>query len=284
LAVAAISALGAPGVAQSQAAPVELVVRGMPGTGFSYAATVEIDTQVDFGPIRQRDQATLQSRIDVRVVSVDADGVLTVRIAERDRRVVGTGAHLDAPAQDAVARVRPDGRIIEIREGEHASASLLGVPLPGRPVRDGDTWDQHDELEVESVRVSIQERSTLRAVTRTADGAVARFTSTIQGAVVDFQPPELPEGVTMRVLGSSLSGAAAYDWHVDRGQPLRAAGEIAFEIRVAFETPDEVVPGAIRVRVVSALEPVSPRSGDARGGIRPGAATSPWRRARILTM
>jgi len=119
----------------------------------------------------------MQSRIDVRVTSINPDGTLKLEVSQRARRLTAGGQTTRPAGVITVLRVRPNGQIVEIREGEHASKTLLGIPMPSRPVVTGDNWDLEETMEIEGIRLAFRERSVLRGTAAAADGTVARFTA-----------------------------------------------------------------------------------------------------------
>jgi len=66
----------------------------------------------------------------------------------------------------------------------------------------------------------------------------------------------------MRLASSRLTGSAEYEWHVQRGWPLRYGGQFKFDIRLEVETPDdETMPGNVGIRVTFKADPVATPSG-----------------------
>ncbi len=246
IAVAFLAGLaGLPASGQGETVDLQF---GLPrGEALFYAVTGSAEFLNETPDARQTTQVRLEARAVIRVLDVDAAGVMLAESVSEDLKVI-TGRTTEEPIDDPiVVRVRSDGRVVERVVGGEGMEDFPNA-LPGRPVRVGESWTRLGAVSLASVTHRGMTTFALEGVDRAGTDRVARVRYRIEGPAV----PEGPaRGAQTRVTGTiRLEGE--YQWSIERRRPLRESSQIAVDVQA--EAPAQGQPARTRVTARSTVQ------------------------------
>lgn len=249
-----LSVLFAPSIS-GQADTVTLQLKLTPGEALFHAESGT--TQLTFdstGGARQTSESRFESRDAIRALDVAALGAMWIEYAVEDYRITERGEQPRERLFPAVSfRVDPDGRVVE-RFADPAERLDFPFPLPGKPVRVGESWTRSATSASGEITVKGSGTYTLAGLTAGPDGRIARvaFTNegrTSGGGTVLGLPAETR--ATTRVTGE-------YEWLLEKGRFGRYAQEFTLTSDIQVRLPGVLGLFRLSAKTTARGEPVPP--------------------------
>lgn len=238
-------------LAQTEAVILELRLAVQDVAYYQEIGTSQMTFAITGGP-QQTSQQQHESRVAVRVLDVGALGGMLVEHSVEDYRVTADGRTNERFMPTATFRVDPNGKIVERLMATEERVDYP-VPLPGRPVRVGETWVRETTFSAGDARGKGTGTYTLSALGLGPDGRTARVRFVTEGtASSQTAPGGIP--VTSR---ASVKIAGEYEWLVERGRLGRHTSETTMTADSAISVPG--VSGLVRIsgKVTLSAEPLS---------------------------
>ncbi|MGH2372363.1 MAG: hypothetical protein ACRDIC_02640 [bacterium] len=198
---------------QSDAVPLQLKLT--PGEAFFHSATgnVQVNFENSAGD-RRSTESRFEIREAIRVLDVAALGAIWIEATAEEYRVTERGGQPRERLIPAVSfRVDPDGKVVE-RFADPTERPDFPFPLPGKPVRVGESWTRSATSTSGEIVVKGNGTYTLSGLGSGPDGRIARVTFINEGrasggATVLGLPTE--SRASSKVTGE-------FEWLIDRGR------------------------------------------------------------------
>jgi hypothetical protein len=245
-----------PTVAQADA--VELQVKVTKGETVYHLVRSTLQLAIDAAGTRSNVDGQSEGRRAVRVLDVNPDGVMLTEVTTEDFRTTVAGRtqeSIDAPWSIQVA---PSGRVVERLVGaEHLDDFPL--PLPGRPVRVGESWTRELTMTESGFTARATGTYTLAALEGADDARTARIRINITGTVTGAQLGQLPPGTQVRVSGT-IRASGETRWSVPRGRVVTESAEMTVDVQADTTVQGQSARVRLTLRVGTRHEPIAAES------------------------
>ncbi len=227
-----------------QSDAVSLQLKLTPGDALFFSETGNlVVTAENSAGFRQSLEGRFEFREAVRVLDVAALGAMWIEVNDEEYRLTERGRQPREELQPAVSfRVDPDGKIVE-RFADPNERPDFPFPLPGRPVRTGESWTRGSTVTSGQIVVKGTGTYTLAGFSSGPEGRTARVTFTVEsrgsGAGTTLGLPTASRAST-KVTGE-------VEWLIDRGR----WGKYAQEFTATSDT-EVTAPGVFGLARVSA--------------------------------
>jgi hypothetical protein len=180
LVVALLLAFGAPLSAQSEAVSVRWRLTPGEALFFSTTGSLQVTVSTSAGT-RDSAEGRFEARDAIRALDVAALGAIWIEATTEDYRLTVRGGQPQEELMPAVSfRVDPDGKVVE-RFVDPAERPDFPFPLPGRPVRVGESWSRMATSTSGDIVVKGTGTYKLAGLGAGPDGRVARVAFTNEG-------------------------------------------------------------------------------------------------------
>lgn len=188
---------------------------------FSTGANLQITLSTSAG-VRETAEGRFEAREVIRALDVAALGAIWIEATVEDYRLTERGGQPQEQLQPAVSfRVDPDGKVVE-RFSDPAERPDFPFPLPGRPVRVGESWTRSATSTTAELVVKGNGTYTLAGFSSGPEGRRARVTFTNEGTASET-------GTILRVIQmatrTSSKVTGEFEWLLDRGRLGRYSQE-----------------------------------------------------------
>ncbi|MGQ0550007.1 MAG: hypothetical protein ACT4PY_10125 [Armatimonadota bacterium] len=194
------------------------------GEALFYTVTGGAETVIVTPEARQTTQARVEGRLAIRVLDVDASGVMLAESVSEDLRVTAGGTTEEPIDDPIVVKVRPDGRVVDRVIGAEGLEDFPNA-LPGRAVRVGDSWTRPGTVSFGGFTHRGTVTLTLDGIDRAGAQSVARVRYRLEGPAASAAPSQTQTRVTGTI---RLEGE--FHWSVERRRPLRESSRIALDV------------------------------------------------------
>jgi hypothetical protein len=224
---------------------VSLSYRLEEGRRLRYSLLIEAEINRTLGEDTRRQQIEAAFRASQEVLEELQDGAFRVRTTLDPVSLVVDGTTRSVgPGQEFLVTLGPDGRVQEVQRARGEASeplALVGIDrllprlrpvLPGRPVSPGDAWASDSELRDEDGTFTLESRSRLAELGRTA-GHPAALVRTTYTSPVDRR--EVFANAAADLNGRDVGTQEA--WFALDGFLVGAVGDSVGRYRVTFRPP-----------------------------------------------
>jgi hypothetical protein len=205
--------------ANAQTETIELVLKIGAGEVLYYSMTLSSRETVEAGNQRSTREVQVNARETIRGLQVGPDGTMLLEYVFEDVRATSAGRTESRMTGPSHFKVRTDGRVSEQLIGDVGEDFPL--PLPGRPVRAGESWTRQSREGNSQTIHTI----TLVAVERAGATPVARLRWRTETNISESQSV----GTTQLRVRIAIRSTEDIDWAIERGRSLRRVEETTME-------------------------------------------------------
>ncbi len=224
---------------------------------FSTGANLQVTLSTSAG-VRETAEGRFEAREVIRALDVAALGAIWIEATVEDYRLTVQGGQPQEQLQPAVSfRVDPDGKVVE-RFSDPAERPDFPFPLPGRPVRVGESWTRSATSTTGELVVKGNGTYTLAGFSGGPEGRLARVMFTNEGTASET-------GTILRVIQTATRTSSKvtgeFEWLIDRGRLGRYSQEFTLIADTQVTLPG--VPSGLARRTAKATarsDPLPPQT------------------------